>query len=109
MTNVPFLGQKGKMCESIKSYLEGHFGLGKGDLAASFMLRCTQLCTANGTVASVTPQSWLSQPSYKSMRAELLYKYECNWLARLGPRAFETITGEVVNVALVILTTRKPT
>ena len=109
MTNVPFLGKKGKLCDLVKSYLEEHYSLGKGDLAASFMFRCMELCSKHGTMASVTPQSWLSQSSYKSMRGDFLKKYKWNWLARLGARAFETISGEVVNVALIVVTADMPT
>jgi hypothetical protein len=42
--------------------------------------------------------------SYKTLRATLLRSATWNLVARLGPGAFETITGEVVNVALPVIT-----
>jgi hypothetical protein len=56
----------------------------------------------------VTPQNWLFLTSYKKLRERLLEAVQWDFVARLGPRAFETISGEVVNVALLGLTRRAP-
>lgn len=47
------------------------------------------------------------QPLFK-LRKRLLETMSWNVVARLGPRAFETISGEVVNVALLTLTCQPP-
>ena len=107
-TNVPFLGKKGKVADLVKDYLNIHYPLGKADLASSFVHRCIQLCHDGGSMAVVTPQSWLFQVSYRKLREEFLSQRKWNLIARLGPNAFETISGEVVNVALVIQTSSKP-
>ncbi|MCY7288247.1 MAG: BREX-1 system adenine-specific DNA-methyltransferase PglX, partial [Cryobacterium sp.] len=106
-TNVPYLG-RGKQADVIKNYLDEHYPLGKADLATAFVLRCLDLCAAGGSTALVTPQNWLFLTSYKKLREELLKRRQWNLVARLGPRAFETITGEVVNVALLTISAVKP-
>jgi hypothetical protein len=51
----------------------------------------------------VLPQNWLFLTSYKKFREDLLKNNTFNVLARLGPGAFETISGEVVKAILLIL------
>jgi hypothetical protein len=106
-TNVPYL-VSGKQSDLLKSYCETHHHDGRGDLATVFVDRCVKFCKPAGTIAVVTPQSWLFQGSYKAIRTRLLANTSWNALAKLGARAFETITGEVVSVALVALTDQKP-
>ncbi len=107
VTNVPYLG-RGKQCETMQEYLQDHYTLGKSDLATAFVQRGLGLCQPGGSTALVTPQSWLFQTTYRKLREDLLQRFSWNLLARLGPRAFETISGEVVNVTLVIISNEKP-
>ena len=51
----------------------------------------------------VSPQNWLFLKTYRKLRERLLKGRTWNLVARLGPGAFETITGHVVNVALNII------
>ncbi len=106
-TNVPYLGQK-KFGELLKRYFEDAYEEGKADLATAFILRCQDLCEQNGTTALVVPQNWLFLGAYKRMRQQLLRDVQWGFVARLGARAFETITGEVVNVCMIVLTHRVP-
>jgi hypothetical protein len=107
LTNVPYLG-RGKQNEVMQAYCETHFEKGKADLATSFVLRCLDLCNVGGCSALVTPQNWFFLSRYTPLREKLLTERSWNSVARLGPRAFETISGEVVNVTLVIVTAKKP-
>lgn len=106
-TNVPYL-KGGSQDELLKDYCERVYPDAKTDLATCFVERGLEFCTKGGSVALVTPQSWLFMGTYRKLRLTLLKK--TNWcsLARLGPHAFETIGGEVVNVALVTLTAQNP-
>jgi len=103
ITNVPYLG-RGKQDKALKSHLESQYGLGKADLATAFVLRCLEFCTKGGSTALVTPQNWLFLTTYKKLRESLLNRRQWGFVARLGPGAFETIGGHVVNVALLGLT-----
>jgi hypothetical protein len=107
VTNVPYLG-RGKQGEVLKEYIETHYAIAKADLATAFVMRCLELCAAGGSTALVTPQNWLFLGRYKKLREELLMRQQWNLVAWLGPRAFETISGEVVNVALLTISAVKP-
>ncbi len=106
-TNVPYLGW-GHQTETLQAYCERNHKAAKADLAAVFVDRCAAASEQGGTVALVTPSSWLYQDGYKGLRSSLLKERQWNALARLGPRAFETISGEIVNVILVVLSTVRP-
>lgn len=107
ITNVPYLG-RGKQGSVLMNHIENHYPSGKADLATAFVLRCLEFCKLGGSAALVTPQNWLFLGGYKGMREQLLREQTWNIVARLGPRAFETITGEIVNVALVALSLQTP-
>ena len=106
-TNVPYLG-RGKQDEVLQDYCERVHPEAKADLATCFVDRCLEFCTNGGSTFLVTPQNWMLQDWFIALRRRLLRVMRWDFVARLGPRAFETITGEVVNVALVMLTRRAP-
>jgi hypothetical protein len=107
ITNVPYLG-RGKQGEILKAYLEERYNEAKADIATALVLRCLELCGRDGTTALVTPQNWLFLTSYKKLRESLLKGRQWDMVARLGPGAFETIGGHVVNVALLALSDTRP-
>jgi len=53
--------------------------------------------------AVIMPQNWLYLTSYEDMRRRLLTENQWKLLARIGPRAFDSISGEVVNVCAFVL------
>ena len=59
-----------------------------------------ELCAKGGTASLVLPQNWLFQATYKKLREHLLKKITWNITAKLGPGAFDTISGEVVKAVL---------
>jgi REP element-mobilizing transposase RayT len=107
ITNVPYLG-RGKQDDVLKAHLERFYDEGRADLATACLLRCLECCTRNGTTALVIPQACLYLPSFGDLRHTLLEVRTWNLIARLGPGAFETITGHVVNVALAIMSAMRP-
>jgi hypothetical protein len=99
-TNVPYL-VAGKQDEVLKKYCADHHNDSKADLATAFLERCIQFSRPQcGTVAAVSPQSWLFLGTFRDFRAYLLQYVSLNQVVRLGPRAFDSISGEVVNVVL---------
>lgn len=107
MTNVPYLGRS-KQSDRLKLFCETHYGQAKNDLANVFLDRCLELAADKGVVQIVMPQNWLFLTSYKKQRGHLLKTETWNLLARLGAGAFDTISGEVVNVILLTFTHAKP-
>jgi N-6 DNA Methylase len=107
LTNVPYLLFK-KQGEILKRFCEQSAADAKMDLANVFVVRCLDFAAPRGTAALVTPQNWLFLGSYKNLRERLLSSITWDWVARLGPGAFETIGGEIVNAALLSLTRSEP-
>ena len=101
-TNVPYLA-RGKQGDVLKGFLELRHSEAKTDLATAFVERCRSLCKPGGAYAVVTPQNWLFLTSYTKLRQSLLQEQQWGIVARLGSSAFETISGVVVNVALIII------
>lgn len=107
ITNVPYLG-RGNQTATLRKFAEEHHPAAKADLATIFVSRAFRWLGKTGTQAVVTPQSWLFLTSYKKLREKLLSMRTWSLVARLGPGAFETIGGHVVNVALSVLSAGKP-
>ena len=108
ITNVPYL-TRGKQGERLRAFCELQYPAAKHDLATVFLERCLELCGEGGTASLVLPQNWLFLTSYRKLREKLLKAKTWHLLARLGPGAFETISGEVVKATLLALSRCKPT
>jgi hypothetical protein len=106
-TNVPYLG-RGNQHDLLKDYCDRVHPLAKADLATCFVERSFDFCLSGGSVALVTPQNWLFLQSYMAFRQALLDDRSFDFMGRLGPGAFETISGEVVKAILVCLTKSVP-
>ncbi len=106
-TNVPYLG-RGKQDEVLQDYCERVYPESKADLATCFVERCVDFAGSGNSTALVTPQSWLFMGTYNKLRGKLLASIQWDSVGRLGTRAFETISGEVVNVALLGFTRARP-
>jgi hypothetical protein len=107
VTNMPYLG-RADQCSILKDYSEAYYRSGMADLATTFMLRLVELSSRGGTVGVVSPQSWLLQAKYRDVREKFLRSMQWNLVSRLGTGAFETISGEVVNVMLGLLSNTQP-
>lgn len=107
ITNVPYLGRQSHS-DLLRSWGDMNEPDAKSDLATMFVSRSLAWLDKAGSVAVVTPQSWLLLTTYRRMRERLLRKCIWNGVVRLGPGAFETIGGHVVNVALTTITAGSP-
>ena len=72
-----------------------------------FSIAALELCIDGGTSSIVLPQNWIFLISYKKFREKLLKNYTWHLIARLGPGAFETISGEVVKAILINISRSK--
>ena len=106
-TNVPYLS-RGKQCEAMRDFTEQHYSNAKGDIANVFLERCLELNSSGGVTQMVMPQNWLFLGLYKIQRRHLLIQVTWDLLVRLGSGAFDTISGEIVNVILLSLTKTSP-
>jgi len=107
VANPPYAGSK-NLAPRAKQFLEREYKEGKRDLYAAFLLRCRDFCRPSGYLGMVTQQSWMFLRSFAALRARVLEEDTITTIAHLGPRAFEEIGGEVVNIALFTLRTTPP-
>lgn len=105
-TNVPYLG-RGKQCAELQDFCDEYYPEAKLDLANVFLECCIDLNINDGASVVVLPQNWLFLIGYKAYREKLLQNLSFNIVTRLGPAAFETITGEVVKPVLLIVTKKQ--
>ena len=106
ITNVPYLA-RGRQDVELKTFCGDHYAIAKNDLATVFLERCLEFCKDGGTASNVLPQNWLFLSSYQKLREDLLKKDTWHLIARLGPGAFEMISGEVVKAILITLSRRQ--
>lgn len=106
-TNPPFLG-KGQQDVAIRSFIARQWPDATGDLAAAMLSRGLGMAGGRGAVALVSPLAWTTQPSYLGLRQWLLANRWLLLMARLGARAFETVSGEIVNVVLTVFGGSQP-
>ena len=107
ITNVPYLGPW-ETVGTAERFLPIPPSRREGRHRHRFRLAFFRWLGKHGTQAAVTPQNWLFLTTYRKLRERLLNDRTWNLVARLGPGAFETITGHVVNVALNILSADSP-
>ncbi|MFT6907418.1 MAG: hypothetical protein ACJAS1_004099 [Oleiphilaceae bacterium] len=108
ITNVPYLANN-KFDDVLKEISNDSYPKSKSDLANIFLDRALNFLYPSGVTQLVTPQNWLFLSSFRKQRVELLSNTQIKLLARLGTGAFDTISGEVVNVILVSLQKKSST
>ena len=107
ITNVPYLA-RGKQDARMQKFGDREFPDAKKELATMFVARIDRWLGANGVQAVVAQQYWLFLTSYGDFRRRFLRAHTWRLWCRLGAGAFEAIRGEVVNVALTVLSTERP-
>ena len=102
VANPPYMGSKG-MNSTLKAFAKKQYPNSKSDLFAIFMERTFNLLTETGYNAQVNMQSWMFLSSYEKMRESLLDTKTFLTMAHLGARAFNQISGEIVQTTAWIL------
>ncbi|MDD6119379.1 MAG: BREX-1 system adenine-specific DNA-methyltransferase PglX [Selenomonadaceae bacterium] len=100
-TNPPYLS--GGMETKLVRYLKAEYPNGKNDMYAAFIERCGNFINQSGYQSMITQHTWMFLSTYEKLRADLAEKTTVTNMVHLGARAFEEISGEVVQtVAFVI-------
>ena len=107
ITNVPYLA-RGKQDATMQEFGDREYPDAKKELATMFVARINRWLGASGVQAVVAQQYWLFLTSYRELRGRFLRAHTWRLWSRLGAGAFEAISGEVVNVALTVLSTERP-
>ena len=107
VANPPYMGSRG-MNALVKKFAKDHFPDAKSDLFACFIERGYTLAKDASHNAMVTMQSWMFLSSFQKMRERMLRDKTIATMAHLGARAFESISGEVVQTTACVLQNRSP-
>lgn len=95
VANPPYMGG-GAMNGRIKTLSAEKYKDSKADMFAMFIERNNEFILKSGFNSMITMQSWMFLSSYEKLREKLLDGCFLASMIHLGPRAFDTIGGEVV-------------
>jgi hypothetical protein len=101
VANPPYK-KRGDLNSKLQGFLVDKYPDCFSDLYAAFIDRLNKFCRSKGLCSMIAMDSWLFGDDYKEMRARLLSSSPFQQLAHLGPRAFDEIKGEVVQVACFV-------
>jgi hypothetical protein len=106
VANPPYMG-KSQINPSIKKLAADYYSAGKADIYGMFMLRAHTLCNENAYLGMITMQGWMFSSSFSELRNFLSAKVTLIAMAHLGPRAFDSISGEVVQTTCFVIRNKK--
>ena len=101
IANPPYMGGKG-MNDRLKGFAKNKFPDSKSDLCVMFIERSLKLTCKQGLVSMITMQSWMFLSSYEKLREKILDEDTIVSMLHLGPRAFDSIGGEVVSTTAFV-------
>ena len=102
VANPPYMGGKG-MNARLKDFAKSNYPNSKSDFFAMFIERDLDLAMHKGMVAMITMQSWMFLSSFEKLRTSILDEHTILSMAHLGPRAFDSIGGEVVSTTAFVI------
>ena len=102
ITNPPYLGTNGADIK-LMEFLKENYPVSKNDLFAVFIEKCNQMLKKFGMQALITQHTWMFTSSYEKLRILMLSKAPILTMAHLGTKAFEELTGEVVQTTAFVL------
>ncbi len=106
LTNPPYMGD-GQQNSLVKAFVKSNYLESKADLFACFIERCIGLALPGGYAALITRHGWMFISSFEKLRAKLLHEKQLSSLIHLGARAFDSISGEVVQAAAFVFANRQ--
>lgn len=102
VANPPYMGSS-SFNPFMSKWIKKNYPDVKSDLCTCFIERGFNLVEDKGYAAMVTMQSWMFLGSFEKMRAKVIDNKTIVSMAHLGPRAFDAIGGEVVNVTADVI------
>lgn len=100
-TNPPYMGANG-MGNKLSGYCKSNYPNSKTDLYSVFIEKCKRMTKENFYQSMITQQSWMFLGSFTKLRKSVLENLIVN-MAHLGARAFDEISGEVVQTSAFVL------
>lgn len=100
--NPPYMGSS-SFNPFVAKWIKKRYPDSCRDLCTAFIERGYKLAVERGYAAMVTMQSWMFLGSFERMRERMIERAGIVSMAHIGPRAFDAIGGEVVNVTASVL------
>lgn len=97
VANPPYMGSS-SFGPFMSKWVKKNYPDVKSDLCTCFIERGFNFAKDRGYAAMITMQSWMFLGSFEKMRSSLIGSKSILSMLHLGPRAFDAIGGEVVNV-----------
>lgn len=88
----------------IKRFARHNYPDSYPDLCTMFIQRAASLVVRRGSIGMITMHSWMFLKSYQKLRPWMLSAVSLENMAHLGTRAFDSISGEVVQTTAFTLT-----
>ena len=102
-TNPPYMGSKGGMNDKLKKYISKYYERSKSDLYAVFMDVGYNMCNDHGYLAMINQHGWMFLSSFSKLRNFVVDNTSIINMIHLGTRAFEEISGDVVQTTAFVL------
>ncbi|MDD3358442.1 MAG: BREX-1 system adenine-specific DNA-methyltransferase PglX [Parabacteroides sp.] len=99
VTNPPYISSS-RMEGSLKQYVEAKYQDTKSDLFATFVIRCIELCNADGLTGYMTPFVWMFISSYQKLRETIIDNHFINNLIQLEYSGFDGATVPICTFTL---------
>jgi len=99
VTNPPYR-DSGTLSNYMKNFLREYYPDSKSDMYSAFIEKCLDLTDEEGLLGMVTMQSFMFISSHEKLREKILNDSRIVSMVHLGPWAFKSIGGEVVNTAM---------
>jgi hypothetical protein len=95
VTNPPYLNATNAN-PRLKDLLKTEYEEGKADLFAAFIMRGLRIAGQRGYLGMITQHAWMFLKSFENLRRDLLSQHALRSMVHMGPHAFETVGGEIV-------------
>ncbi|WP_022770172.1 BREX-1 system adenine-specific DNA-methyltransferase PglX [Butyrivibrio sp. NC2007] len=102
VTNPPYISPT-ECGDEVKQYAETFYPDSKKDMCTMFIERCFEFSSKKGLSSMITMQAWMTSTTYKKLREKMMNKMRVVSMVHLGPRAFEDISGEVVQTTAWVM------
>ena len=99
VTNPPYIASS-RMEGTLKQYVEANYQDTKSDLFATFIIRCMELCNADGLTGYMTPFVWMFISSYQKLRETIIDQHFINNLIQLEYSGFDGATVPICTFTL---------
>jgi len=101
VTNPPYMAVA-NAGPKVVNYVKKYFPDSKADMFAVFIERCGKMLKSRAFQAMITQHSWMFLSDFKKLRPKILQNNIVNMI-HLGARAFEEISGEVVQTTSFVI------